>query len=166
MGSRWCTSTASGRPASGTSAGVPQGSFSNHFASKEAFGLEIIELYGVGPLLPEGGGEGGGVVEGARPRAAGRVPSDGAESGERGPPGRWTIRLRPLGGGSLRNMDPLRQDDIERARSTSEEERGRQALAMADLGIAMKRARLRAEDLSASEDEINERLSAWLAEPR
>ncbi len=63
-------------------------------------------------------------------------------------------------------MDPLRQDDIERARSTSEEERGRQALAMADLGIAMKRARLRAEDLSASEDEINERLSAWLAEPR
>jgi TetR/AcrR family transcriptional repressor of nem operon len=26
-------------------AGVPQGSFTNHFASKEAFGLEIIELY-------------------------------------------------------------------------------------------------------------------------
>jgi TetR/AcrR family transcriptional regulator, transcriptional repressor for nem operon len=26
-------------------AGVPQGSFSNHFASKEAFGLEILELY-------------------------------------------------------------------------------------------------------------------------
>lgn len=27
-------------------AGVPQGSFTNHFASKEAFGLEIIDLYG------------------------------------------------------------------------------------------------------------------------
>src|ERR1700678_4001876 len=26
-------------------AGVPQGSFTNHFSSKEAFGLEIIELY-------------------------------------------------------------------------------------------------------------------------
>lgn len=26
-------------------AGVPQGSFTNHFASKEAFGMEIIELY-------------------------------------------------------------------------------------------------------------------------
>ncbi len=26
-------------------AGVPQGSFTNHFPSKEAFGLEIIELY-------------------------------------------------------------------------------------------------------------------------
>ncbi len=26
-------------------AGVPQGSFTNHFATKEAFGLEIIDLY-------------------------------------------------------------------------------------------------------------------------
>ncbi|HEY5341652.1 MAG TPA: TetR family transcriptional regulator C-terminal domain-containing protein [Candidatus Aquilonibacter sp.] len=26
-------------------AGVPQGSFTNHFASKEAFGLEIIDIY-------------------------------------------------------------------------------------------------------------------------
>ncbi len=26
-------------------AGVPQGSFTNHFASKEAFGLEIVDLY-------------------------------------------------------------------------------------------------------------------------
>src|ERR1700742_5282855 len=26
-------------------AGVPQGSFTNHFTSKEAFGLEIIDLY-------------------------------------------------------------------------------------------------------------------------
>lgn len=29
-------------------AGVPQGSFTNHFASKEAFGLEILELYFAG----------------------------------------------------------------------------------------------------------------------
>src|ERR1700719_988412 len=26
-------------------AGVPQGSFTNHFTSKEAFGLEVLELY-------------------------------------------------------------------------------------------------------------------------
>src|ERR1700743_3092162 len=26
-------------------AGVPQGSFTNHFESKEAFGLEILEIY-------------------------------------------------------------------------------------------------------------------------
>ena len=26
-------------------AGVPQGSFTNHFASKEAFGVEILDLY-------------------------------------------------------------------------------------------------------------------------
>jgi TetR/AcrR family transcriptional repressor of nem operon len=26
-------------------AGVPQGSFTNHFASKEAFGLEVVDLY-------------------------------------------------------------------------------------------------------------------------
>src|SRR5580704_5207117 len=26
-------------------AGVPQGSFTNHFVSKEAFGLEVIDLY-------------------------------------------------------------------------------------------------------------------------
>jgi TetR/AcrR family transcriptional regulator, transcriptional repressor for nem operon len=34
-------------------AGVPQGSFTNHFASKEAFGLEIINLYfsSIGPML-------------------------------------------------------------------------------------------------------------------
>src|ERR1700739_593927 len=29
-------------------AGVPQGSFTNHFASKEAFGLEILALYFAG----------------------------------------------------------------------------------------------------------------------
>lgn len=36
-------------------AGVPQGSFTNHFASKEAFGLEIIDLYfaGTETLLKE-----------------------------------------------------------------------------------------------------------------
>src|SRR5271170_8518725 len=26
-------------------AGVPQGSFTNHFASKEAFGLELVNIY-------------------------------------------------------------------------------------------------------------------------
>ncbi len=31
-------------------AGVPQGSFTNHFTSKEAFGLEVIDLYYEGAL--------------------------------------------------------------------------------------------------------------------
>src|SRR5258705_6277110 len=31
-------------------AGVPQGSFTNHFASKEAFALEVIDLYRAGTL--------------------------------------------------------------------------------------------------------------------
>jgi TetR/AcrR family transcriptional repressor of nem operon len=31
-------------------AGVPQGSFTNHFASKEAFGLEVIDLYAANTL--------------------------------------------------------------------------------------------------------------------
>ncbi|CAN5407042.1 TetR/AcrR family transcriptional regulator [soil metagenome] len=31
-------------------AGVPQGSFTNHFASKEAFGLEVLDLYFVASL--------------------------------------------------------------------------------------------------------------------
>jgi TetR/AcrR family transcriptional repressor of nem operon len=31
-------------------AGVPQGSFTNHFASKEAFALEVIDLYRAGGL--------------------------------------------------------------------------------------------------------------------
>ena len=31
-------------------AGVPQGSFTNHFVSKEAFGLEVIDLYFAGNL--------------------------------------------------------------------------------------------------------------------
>src|ERR1700682_3876134 len=70
-------------------AGVPQGSFTNHFASKEAFGLEVLERYramtsaavratlrndrlppldrlrawigGAASLLREGGKRGGGV---------------------------------------------------------------------------------------------------------
>src|SRR5258708_1326487 len=31
-----------------SAAGVPQGSFTNHFASKEAFGLEVLDLYSEG----------------------------------------------------------------------------------------------------------------------
>jgi TetR/AcrR family transcriptional repressor of nem operon len=36
-------------------AGVPQGSFTNHFASKEAFGLEVIDIYlsGMRELMDE-----------------------------------------------------------------------------------------------------------------
>jgi hypothetical protein len=63
-------------------------------------------------------------------------------------------------------VGPLRRDDIERARATPTAEKARQTFALADEGIAMKRARLRAAHPDESEDEIGERLSAWLAEPR
>jgi hypothetical protein len=63
-------------------------------------------------------------------------------------------------------VDPLRRDDIERARATPPGEKLRQALEMMRVGIEMKRARLRAEDPLASDAQIQQRLWAWLAEER
>ena len=63
-------------------------------------------------------------------------------------------------------MDDLRKDDIERARTTPLDEKVRQTFELMELGIAMQRKKLRAQDPSASEEVIDERLYAWLAEPR
>jgi Rv0078B-related antitoxin len=60
-------------------------------------------------------------------------------------------------------MDPLRQDDLARARTTPVEERARQALEMMDLGIRLQRASLRARFPEANEAEIERRLRQWLA---
>jgi hypothetical protein len=64
-------------------------------------------------------------------------------------------------------LDPLRRDDIERARRTSAEERARQAIELANLGIRQQRAAIRARFPGAPEDEIDRRLRLWLArDPR
>ena len=59
-------------------------------------------------------------------------------------------------------VDPLRRDDLERARATSPEERARQALEAMRTGIRLKRAGLRARFPDASPDEIDARLNQWL----
>ena len=64
------------------------------------------------------------------------------------------------------HVDPLRADDIERARATPPGEKLRQALEMMRLGIGMKRTRLRADAPLATDAEIERQLWAWLAEER
>ncbi|HZX97646.1 MAG TPA: hypothetical protein VFE90_24225 [Myxococcales bacterium] len=59
-------------------------------------------------------------------------------------------------------MDPLRRDEIERARSASPEEKARQALEMMRAGIRLKRAGLRARYPHESDEQIEERVSQWL----
>ncbi|MEO8800058.1 MAG: hypothetical protein ABI551_19335 [Polyangiaceae bacterium] len=63
-------------------------------------------------------------------------------------------------------MDALRKDDIERAKATPPGEKARQALELMAMGIAMQRNKLRALDPHASDEDIEERLYAWLAEAR
>ena len=63
-------------------------------------------------------------------------------------------------------MDRLRLNDIDIARSTPAEAKLEQALQVMQLGIGMKRAQLRARFGGASEDEVEQRLLAWLAEAR
>jgi hypothetical protein len=59
-------------------------------------------------------------------------------------------------------MDPLRRDDIELARRTSPEERGRQALEMMRAGFRLKRAALRTRHPDETEEQIEARFRAWL----
>ncbi len=59
-------------------------------------------------------------------------------------------------------MDPLRRDDIERARRTPPEEKARQALELMRLGIALRRAGIRARRPDAPEAEIDRELQRWL----
>jgi hypothetical protein len=63
-------------------------------------------------------------------------------------------------------VDALRNDDLERARSTAPGEKLRQALELMQLGIDLRRRRLRAADPTASEQEIDTRLFAWMSAPR
>ncbi len=59
-------------------------------------------------------------------------------------------------------MDALRRDDVERARSTSPEDKARQAFDAMRTGIRLKRAALRARHPVASAEEIEQRLQRWL----
>jgi hypothetical protein len=60
-------------------------------------------------------------------------------------------------------MDPLRRDDLDRARRTPIEERARQALEMMATGIRLQRVALRSRYSQDTEEEIERRLRAWLA---
>lgn len=64
--------------------------------------------------------------------------------------------------GTLSLVDPLRRDDVERARATSPEERARQAFDAMRTGVRLKRAALRARDPGASGEEIEARVRRWL----
>ncbi|MEO5727058.1 MAG: hypothetical protein ABI134_23365 [Byssovorax sp.] len=60
-------------------------------------------------------------------------------------------------------MDQLRHDDLDRARRTPVEERARQTLEMMAAGIRLQRVALRSRHSKATEEEIEQRLRAWLA---
>jgi hypothetical protein len=59
-------------------------------------------------------------------------------------------------------MDILRRDDLERARRATPEEKLIQAVELMSVGIALRRAGLRARRPGASEAEIDEELRRWL----
>jgi hypothetical protein len=60
-------------------------------------------------------------------------------------------------------MDPLRRDDLERARRTPPEVRAAQAFEAMRTGIRLRRTALRALHPDASEEEIEALLRRWLA---
>lgn len=60
-------------------------------------------------------------------------------------------------------IDPLRQDDLDRARGTPIEEKARQALELMALGIRMQQAALLVRFPDATEEELDRRLRRWLA---
>jgi hypothetical protein len=59
-------------------------------------------------------------------------------------------------------VDPLRRDDLERARRTPPAEKLVQAVELMALGIELRRAGIRARQPTATEREIEEELRRWL----
>lgn len=91
-------------------------------------------------------------------RASGRGPTEaGAASLER------PRRAPALPARYHQVVDPLRAHDLEVARTTPPAEKAAQALEAMRLGIELKRASLRARFPAESEEQIDERLRAWLA---
>jgi hypothetical protein len=66
----------------------------------------------------------------------------------------------------MKHVDPLRRDDIERARAASPAEKLKQALAIVNEGVGLKRAALRARFPELAEEAIDAKLLEWLQEPR
>ena len=60
-------------------------------------------------------------------------------------------------------VDPLRRDDLERARETPPSERARQTLELMRLGFRLQRAALRNRYPLESDAEIEARFLRWLA---
>lgn len=63
-------------------------------------------------------------------------------------------------------MDPLRKDDIERARRAPPEERMRAVLDAVNAGVRIRLASLRAKRPQATEGEIEAALREWLRHER
>ncbi len=63
-------------------------------------------------------------------------------------------------------MDPLRKNDIERARSTPASERMRAAVDAVNAGVHIRLAALRAKHPQAPEHEIETALRDWLKDER
>jgi len=63
----------------------------------------------------------------------------------------------------LDGVDPLRADDLERARATPPAEKLRQALELMRTGFELKRASLRVRFPTASVDELDAMFRRWLA---
>lgn len=59
-------------------------------------------------------------------------------------------------------VDPLRRDDVDAMRTTSPEEKARQAFELMRAGIQLKRTALRARHPRAAPDEIEAMLQVWL----
>lgn len=59
-------------------------------------------------------------------------------------------------------MDPLRRDDIERARRMTPSEKAVLAFDLMATGIALRRAGLRARMPEATEEEVDAALARWL----
>ena len=59
-------------------------------------------------------------------------------------------------------VDPLRRDDLERARRDAPSKKLVQAVELMSLGIELRRAGIRARRPTATEAEIEEELRRWL----
>ena len=59
--------------------------------------------------------------------------------------------------------DPIEQDDVERARRTTLEERVQQMIDTVNFGFRLQAAAIRARFPGATEDEVERRLRMWLA---
>lgn len=67
---------------------------------------------------------------------------------------------------ALAPVDPLRKDDIERARRMAPEERMRAVLAAVNAGVRIRLAALRAKRPEATEHELSVALREWLRDER